>query len=508
MYTSRSIVLLNLTLSLAFGIAVGIIFPFYVQLFGIRYANSFQFFIFFFSCILAGAVVGLLSFLINKITIVRIVKLIAQELKVMAEGQGDLTRTLEIHSNDELGQLALWFNAFVRRLDTMVGSTKRLARTMRDNGVEFNINLRHAGEILQTVSGNLGVIYKLSDSQIKIMRNAEQQLQQFTQQISQVAEDSGSLVDSFKDFTHYVQKQAGQSQDFFNRLDGLKYSLGDQNSGKTSSAGPVKQGESNSDLLGVTTQFAKESTRSLDEQVQRFTRIEKLLEEIEDIAESTHLLSINASIEAARAGESGRGFTIVALQIRNLATNSGTLTSEIREQMEAIMNMAKNSGTQLTDLRTVLNNHMENVITDVQQLTSSARDISKTVEIISTMQLKLKERIADIDNGFTEVKMRREGLLNPITELGTCTEKLRESVQRISTGSSDVEKVTEKFLFLGAETEKQAQDLVRSTQDYQTSQDKARNDTRSFPAGPTAPATDVMVAESDLGGVSGGETFA
>ncbi len=496
MHRSNSIVHLSLIIFLLYGFFCGIIFPFYVQLFGIHFTSNFQFFIFFLSCVVVGTIMGFLCFLISKITVVRIIRLIAYELKDIAEGQGDLTRKIDIESSDEVGQLAFWLNAFVGRLDLMLGNTKTLASTMRENGIDFNVSLRHAGDILQAVFTSLGNIDQISENQVQAMNNAKDNLQKFTQNIGQVSEHSTILNDSFKDFTHYIQKQSNLTQEFLSSMDSLKHSLGDQNSGKTGD-----HSETNNDLFGVTIQFAKESTRSIDEQSQRFTRIEKLLEEIEDIAESTHLLSINASIEAARAGESGRGFTIVALQIRNLATNSGTLTSEIREQIEAIINVAKSSGTQLSDLRTVLNNRMENVITDLQQLSTAARDISNTIEIINSMQRKLKERVEDISLSFAENNIVRETLLKPMEELSNYTDKLRNSFSRISIGSDEIEKVTKNFFAQGAIVEKQAQELVKSMQDYQTSQDKARNINQ-------LQLNQITAAETDLLGANGGKSFA
>ncbi|WGK69975.1 methyl-accepting chemotaxis protein [Candidatus Haliotispira prima] len=445
---------------------------------------------------MAGILVGLVTFLINRLTILRIIKIIGRDLKNIAEGQSDLTRTIDIDSNDEIGLLAFWFNAFIQQLDTMVGNTKKLAGTMRESGIEFNINLRHAGDILQAVFTNLDSIDRLSNSQDQTVKNAKENLSRFIDNIAKISDHSTHLSDDFKDFTHYTQKQVSLTQEFLGSVNNLKHALGDNNNSRT-----ADRNDSNGDLLGATTQFAKESTRSIDEQAQRFTHIEKLLEEIEDIAESTHLLSINASIEAARAGESGRGFTIVALQIRNLATNSGTLTSEIREQIEAIMNVTKNSGAQLIDLRSVLNTHMEDVVTDMQRLIVSAKDISKTVEIISSMQHRLKERVEDIGNGFAEANVLRETLLQPMTELHNYTEKLCESVNHISMGSDEIEKVTKNFIAQGAATEEQAQNLVRSMRDYRTSFDKTRSTDNFQNLGST-------VAESNLGGTGGGETFA
>ena len=279
--------------------------------------------------------------------------MIGLELETLSKSEEMSIRILEPRSDDEIGQLVLGFNAFVRRLDRVTGQTRELADKMHEESTECNMGLRHAGNLLKTVFENIDSIVKLSNQQGTMMDETEQTLKTFTKNIDNMVSDSTILSDNFKDFTHHMQKQINLVQMFFSHIENLKHSLGDQANKNTDQRGSQK------DLLGTTVHFIKESTRSIDEQTQRFSNIEKLLEEIAGIAESTHLLSINASIEAARAGESGRGFTIVALQIRNLAKNASTLTVEIREQMEAIINMTKNSGAQLGNLRTLLHSHID-----------------------------------------------------------------------------------------------------------------------------------------------------
>lgn len=460
MHSKYSITKLNLFLLLLFSLLSGTGFAFIARLFGISFSSIFQFLMFALSCAGAGIGIGVIAFLINKFTIIRAVKMICLELKALSESEGEWIRTIEFHSDDEIGQLVSGFNAFVQRLESITSKTRELADKMYEKSTTCNMGLRHAGDILKIAFDNLENIDKLSSRQDQMMDEAEQKIKTFTRNVDNMASDSTILADNFKDFTHHMQKQINLIQLFFNHIENLKRSLGDQ--GKKQA-----DRDSQKDLLGTTVHFIKESTRSIDEQTQRFSNIEKLLEEIAGIAESTHLLSINASIEAARAGESGRGFTIVALQIRNLAKNAGTLTLEIRGQMEAIINMTKNSGTQLGNLRTLLHSHIENVTTDMQQLQTGSKEIDKTIEMTNKIRHKLKECIDDICSSFSEINILQRSLLQPIEVLNNHTEQLRKNVSRINLGSGEIEKVTQEFFENGASTEKRAYELVKNIQSYQ-----------------------------------------
>ncbi|MEM9424551.1 MAG: methyl-accepting chemotaxis protein, partial [Spirochaetota bacterium] len=356
------------------------------------------------------------------------VRLIGAELKNMAEGGA--RRTVRVDTHDDLGELAFWLDSLGERFEIMVGHAGKLVRTAHECDMELNRKLRHAGGVLQGLFADLENLGKLGRLQLQAMESITKQFQEYAGSVSQTSEHSTLLAENFLSFTQHIRKHSRFAQEFLNGIGNLQHSLGNQNS---------------SDLLGVMVQFAKESSRSIDDQAQRFSRIEKLLEEIEDIAESTHLLSINASIEAARAGESGSGFTIVALQIRNLATNAAALTSEIRGQMEAVMNGTKTSGVQLADLRAVLNTRMEDVLSSVQHLVSVGEDSTKVGETVALRQQELKGAIEDICYRFTGAGLLGETLLQPMAELNDYMEKLGASVGRIDTSLAEVNKVVEFF---------------------------------------------------------------
>ena len=229
MQSKYSIIKFNLLILLLVGLFSGIGFAFVARLFAVNFSSVLQFLIFLFSCAIAGIVISGISFLINKFTIIRAIKIIGLELETLSKSEEMSIHPLESRSDDEIGQLVLGFNAFIRRLDKVTQKTKELADGMYEESTDCNMGLRHAGGILQTVFENIDNISRLSNEQSEMIAQAEQTLKKFTKNIDNMVSDSSMLSDNFKDFAHHMQKQINLVQLFFSYVENLKHSLGGPN---------------------------------------------------------------------------------------------------------------------------------------------------------------------------------------------------------------------------------------------------------------------------------------
>ena len=142
MYYKKSIVRLNFVFSIGFGILMGIVFPFYSIMF-VNFKTNTHLVFFCVGCIIAGVCVGLVSFLITKLTILKIIKLLTKELKEISDGNGDLTKRISITSNDVVGELVNNFNEFIVKLANMIIETKSsiinsLSDTEKINDIQSN----------------------------------------------------------------------------------------------------------------------------------------------------------------------------------------------------------------------------------------------------------------------------------------------------------------------------------------------------------------------------------
>ena len=235
-------------------------------------------------------VVGLLAVLLSR-SLLRPLLLIRDSLDDMAAGEGDLTRRLPVAGSDELGQLASSFNRFVEKIHVLV---QQVART--------------SGE----VAGLVGAV----DSQAQRSQQAMDSQRQETEQVA-------TAINQMSAAAHEVAMSAQRAAEAARETD--------------------RQGQQASRVVGSSVEQIhalveelRSSGVALGGLQQDVRGIVGVLEVIRSIAEQTNLLALNAAIEAARAGEAGRGFAVVADEVRALASRTQQSTGEIQAMIDRL----------------------------------------------------------------------------------------------------------------------------------------------------------------------------
>ncbi|RXZ43230.1 methyl-accepting chemotaxis protein [Crenobacter cavernae] len=305
-------------------------------------------------------------------------------LKDIAEGEGDLRQRLPVQGRDELSEVATHFNRFIERVQGIVAQVKSTADALN----------RGAQRVDNMAEGTRDDVVRQSEHS----RSLGQSLQEVGATVEEVASNASQAASS-------ASQAAGQSehgqrvvQDSIVKIRGVGEAM-------------ARSGE-------VIAQLAAQSEE-----------IGKVLDVIGDVADQTNLLALNAAIEAARAGEAGRGFAVVADEVRNLAHKTNQSTAEIQTIIVRLQQQAREavstmeSGTGLTQVGIEASQSAGRVLDEIAEMVGQINDLNLRVATATEQQ---SAALKNITGSIVEINAVNERTEHASTETsGACRDLKR-----------------------------------------------------------------------------------
>ncbi|EKO3626531.1 methyl-accepting chemotaxis protein [Vibrio metschnikovii] len=293
---------------------------------------------------------------------------VSKALEEIATGDGDLTQRLEPRSDDEVGQLANNFNIFVGNMHTMVSKLSEVSASLSS---QSHMTAAHAEERSARI--------RMQQDEINMVATAINEMAAATQEIANNSE-------------HTAQNS---SEAVTACVDGSKQVSQTQNS-----------------ILSL----AKEvqvATGVIQELEEHGNQISTILSTIQGIAEQTNLLALNAAIEAARAGEQGRGFAVVADEVRVLSQRTHASTKEIQTMIEMLQGTTGKAVGIMNDSRMLADTSVD----DAHSAAASLMQIHHAVERISDMATQIASAAEEQASVTSEITRNTVGIRDVSNDL-------------------------------------------------------------------------------------------
>jgi methyl-accepting chemotaxis protein len=403
---------------------------------------------------------------------------------------GEVDVQINVNQKDEMGQLADAFRSMIEYIKDLAGTAYQLSRNNLSVeiqpksgqdvlGVAFQKMTTNLRTAITEISGNALLLNTASDQLSDASTQAglatgqiAATIQQIALGTSQQAEASGKTTSSVSDLTHAIDGVAKGAQEqaiSINRISEMTNQISESTqfvkkniemvtnqadeASKLSRDGS-KQVEAT--IIGMQSIQDKvnQSANAVKEMGQRSEKIGIIVETIEDIASQTNLLALNAAIEAARAGEHGKGFAVVADEVRQLAERSSKATREIAELVK---------GIQQTIITAVA--AMEESGSEVEKGVAMAGDAGIALDRILTASESVREQAGEVDIAAVRMSEAANELVMSMDAVSAVVEENTAATEEMTAGFGQVSEAFENIASVSEENSASVEEVSASTEE-------------------------------------------
>lgn len=359
--------------------------------------------------IITIVVVPLFSWLIIR-SITAPIKKVSGMLEDIAQGEGDLTKRLDVITDDEIGDMAKWFNAFVDKLQKMIEDISGKSQIVGSSSTELSAISEEMNRSSQ----------EMADSSHTVATSAEEMSSNMT-----------SVVAAMEQTTSNINMVASATEEMSATIDEIA-----QNS------------ERASNVTQKAVEEAKSATQKIGQLGIAAQEISKVTETISAISQQTNLLALNATIEAASAGDAGKGFAVVAGEIKELANQTAQSTEDIRTKIEGIQCSTNESISEIEKITEVIhdsNNLMNTIAAAVSEQSTTVREIANSIAHASSGLDEVNKNVAETSSASGDVAHSITDVSQAASSMTHNSEQINTSVSELSQLAEDLNQLVSQF---------------------------------------------------------------
>ncbi len=354
-------------------------------------------------------VAGVIIFLVAR-GIVRPIVKTGEVLADIAQGDGDLTQRLNITSQDEVGQLAGHFNAFVEKIHSLVVQVSENVTTLADSSGEMSSTATEMNTTADDMTERANKVADATEQMSSNLNTIAGSVEQTSSSINTVA----AAIEEMSTSLNEVARSSAQASEIASKASS-EASAADETMGRLNTSA---------------------------------TEIGNVLDTINDIADQTNLLALNATIEAASAGEAGKGFAVVANEVKGLAKQTAIATEEIGRQIAEMQGSTTEAVNAISNIASIINevdSISQTIAAAVQEQSTTTSEIANSVGGASSAASAISDSVHGASQRGDEISSGVGETSRQASVTAASANRTREGAEKLSVIAGELNQLLDQF---------------------------------------------------------------